>query len=301
MKVIFDSDMLGDDFFALSAIAENKDIELLGVTTFGRITPALNRAKMAQVFLDRKGAKGISIIPGADRPLLQEPKKGCMYCNNELMGLLKEWDSNKAYDNKLISDISAAEFIAATLRKEKNVTLLCTGPFTNIALALSIAPEIAESVDRVVMMAGVHYEQGNKSPVAESNIFNDADAAKIVLRAFKNVEMVPLDVTLRFCITEEDADINVNEFFRSVSLSCCRSHLDRGDDSIMPMHDYLAYLAMIDDSILTYDRCDLEVDNSGSKTRGMLVFNWNENGAVKYAVNLDIAKAMEYYRKDFVR
>ena len=300
MKVIFDSDLLGDDFFALDALVDNEDIELLAVCSFGRITTALNRARMVQEFLEKKGKKGIAIVPGADRPLLQTPSKGCLYCNNELMCLLNGWSAEKKYSNPIIEDLSAAEYIASVLRKETDVTILSTGPMTNVALALSIAPDIAGNISNFVTMAGVHFLQGNKSPVSESNIFNDVDAAKIVLRSLKNVTMVPLDVTLKFCVSSDEVEELDSKFFRDVSLACCKSHLDRGDKSIMPMHDYLAYLALIDSDVLTYERCEVDVDNSGNRTRGMLLFKWCEDGPVKYAVNLDLKKCTEHYRKDFL-
>lgn len=299
MKAIFDSDLLGDDFFALSAIVDNPEVELLGICSFGRITTSLNRARMAQVFLEEKGKTGLTIVPGANHPLLQPSKNGCLYCNNELMALLNGWNPKKKYSNAIIDNISAAEYIASVLRRERGVTLLCTGPLTNIALAYSIAPEIVESVDSIVVMAGVHYIQGNKSPVAESNVFNDVDSARIVFETFKNIVMIPLDVTLQFSVREEDLDDMQSSFFREVSLSCCKSHLDRGDESIMPMHDYLAYLAMIDPTLLEYKRCNVSVDNYGNRTRGMLIFDWREDGRIQYAINLDKERCMKHYREDF--
>lgn len=299
MKVIFDSDLLGDDFFALHALVNNKNIELLAICSFGRITSALNRARMAQVFLEKEGAHGIPIIPGADRPIIQDPKKGCMYCNNELMGLLGEWNNEIKYSNPIVEDISASEYIASILRREKNVTLLCTGPLTNIALALSIAPEISNSISNAYIMAGVHFLQGNKSPVSESNVFNDADAAKIVFRTLNHITLIPLDVTLKYYIKESETGILNSKFFKDITLACCRSHIDRGDESIMPMHDYLAYLAMIDDRILKYEKCNVDVDITGNKTRGMLYISWDSDGKVEYAVDLDQSKCLEYYNNDF--
>lgn len=302
MKVLYDSDLLGDDFFTLHALAENRDIELLAVTSFGRITSSLVRARMAQAFLENTGRRGVDIVPGADRPLLQQPSKGCMYCNEQMKSLYGCWNPEIYYTaSKLIEGISAAEYIASRLRREKDVVLLCTGPLTNIALACCIAPEITDRVKAVYIMGGVHLACGNKSPVAESNIFNDADAAGIVFERFSNIHVIPLDLTLQFQI-DEDAASSINDgFFRAVSLACCRSHLDRGGKSVMPMHDYLAYLSMIDNDVVGFRRCDITVETGGSRTRGMLVLEPNPEGRHLFGVSVDKDKCFEYYKKDFHR
>lgn len=299
MKVIYDSDLLGDDFFTLKALADNEDIDILAVTAVGRITSALSRAKMAQVFLEDTKRKGIPIIPGASRPLIQEPKKGCMYCHQQMLGLLSRWNEDIEYSNKLITNISAAEYIVSLLKEENDVVLLSTGPLTNIALACSLDPLIVDKVKAIYLMGGVHFAKGNKSPVAESNIFNDVDAASIVFDRFKNIHVIPLDVTLKFVINEETASAIFDKFFRDVSLSCCLSHKDRGDESIMPMHDYLAYIAMIDDKALSYKPCDIKIDISGSLSRGKMCVDFNDNGKHLYAISFDEARCFEHYFNDF--
>jgi inosine-uridine nucleoside N-ribohydrolase len=83
------------------------------------------------------------------------------------------------------------------------ITLLALGPLTNLALAVSLEPSIARNVREVIIMGGVVSLPGNSSPVAESNIYNDPEAAKIVFNAGWPLIMVGLDVTRQVIMTPE--------------------------------------------------------------------------------------------------
>jgi hypothetical protein len=83
------------------------------------------------------------------------------------------------------------------------ITLAAVGPLTNLALAVSLEPRIAENVRGVVIMGGVVTELGNASPVAEANIHNDPEAAKIVFHAGWPLTMVGLDVTRKVVMTPD--------------------------------------------------------------------------------------------------
>ena len=107
-NLFFDSDLLGDDFFALYGLAANKDIELCGVTTFGRRVAAMERAKMAQVFLEMHGASGIDIVPGSDKPLMLATRKSCTFCDEQMKWLRQEWKEGVAYRSPIIDEPAAA-------------------------------------------------------------------------------------------------------------------------------------------------------------------------------------------------
>lgn len=66
---------------------------------------------------------------------------------------------------------------------------------TNIAQALAMEPELPEKIGKVVAMAGAITSPGNIIPVAETNVWNDPDAFKVVLTAGFDLTLVGLDVT----------------------------------------------------------------------------------------------------------
>jgi ribosylpyrimidine nucleosidase len=89
----------------------------------------------------------------------------------------------------------AVDFLVETLRKAKEpITIVSTGPLTNIALALRLDPSIEKNIAKFVIMGG-SYQMGNVSPAAEFNILTDPEACYIVMNTNVPKYMVTLDVT----------------------------------------------------------------------------------------------------------
>jgi len=106
--------------------------------------------------------------------------------------------------------LHAADSIIAAARSHSRRLILCAvGPLTNIALAVMREPELPRLVKRFVIMGGAYSDSGNVTPAAEFNIWHDAEAARIVFRAFGGVGAAPviaigLDVTRKTIIDESD-------------------------------------------------------------------------------------------------
>ena len=100
----------------------------------------------------------------------------------------------------------AVDFLADRLRMASGpVTLVPTGPLTNIALLLAHHPDMAADIERIVLMGGAIAE-GNVTPAAEFNIWVDPEAAARVFASGIDVTMVGLDVTHRALMTAEHAE-----------------------------------------------------------------------------------------------
>ena len=87
-------------------------------------------------------------------------------------------------------------------RPAGTVTLVPTGPLTNIALAARLEPRIVERVKEVVLMGGAVHT-GNHGPYSEFNIGTDPEAADIVFKEKWKVVMVGLDLTYQARVSEE--------------------------------------------------------------------------------------------------
>src|SRR5262249_49811951 len=92
----------------------------------------------------------------------------------------------------------------AVMQQPGEVTLVCTAPLTNLALAVRREPRLVESVKQVVLMGGVAHPPGNSTPVAEFNIYADPPAAAIVFEQTWQIIMVGLDVTDRVRLNREE-------------------------------------------------------------------------------------------------
>ena len=104
-----------------------------------------------------------------------------------------------------LAEGNAVDYLIRTLRAapEKSVTLAMLGPETNLALALTQAPDIVKGIREIVIMGGAHFNGGNITPAAEFNIFADPHAAEIVLKSGAPITMLPLDVTHKILTSPE--------------------------------------------------------------------------------------------------
>ncbi|RUP49754.1 inosine-uridine preferring nucleoside hydrolase-domain-containing protein [Jimgerdemannia flammicorona] len=101
----------------------------------------------------------------------------------------------------ILSSEKAVIHMAHVFAKQpRKITLIATGPLTNVAMLLTLFPEVKTRIDKIVLMGGA-IGPGNKTPVAEFNIWCDPEAAHIVLHSGLPVHMIPLDVTHRAIVT----------------------------------------------------------------------------------------------------
>ncbi|WP_428770755.1 nucleoside hydrolase [Treponema sp. HNW] len=292
-KILFDSDLLGDDLLALLMMSKDNDVEITGITAYGRRMLSIERCRMACVFLEELGTSNIRLVPGVSRPLVQEPISGCRYCDDVLKDLLTLWSEEKKFHNTIEGATSAASFIIDTVKKNPlEFSLLCTGPLTNIALAVSLCPELPHLLKEIVIMGGTWKECGNSSAVAEANIYNDPEAAKIVFSAFPSITVVPLDVTMKVTMSTTDMPKSISPFISRIITSCCNAHHNKGESFIMPMHDVLAFLVLKYPELTKKKRCLIRVETRSSKSRGMMVFDFSR-GNHMLCYDVDAKKAIE--------
>lgn len=183
VKMLLDTDIGGDidDALALALALNSPEIELLAVTTVNT-DPAL-RARIAAKMLRAWGRDDIPVAPGQ--------------CDM--------FDGSPTYDKDINQAVvltpddprptgDGVRLIIDTIRSHPGeVVLTPIGPLTNIAVAFDRAPDLAEKVQRLVMMAGTLHTERQ----VEYNILCDPAAAAYVMDLPVEKTMVPLDVTLR--------------------------------------------------------------------------------------------------------
>lgn len=279
IDLIFDSDLVGDDLLTLVAMKAFPSVRLGAITVYGRRIGGLRRAAIAKSLIDRLGFRGVEILPGADAPLLRAPVAGCTYCDRVIDAFVASEvpsDEARSSTNTIARGIAAAEYLVRRTREAPGqITLLCTGPLTNLALAYQLDPEITGRFERIVVMGGADKVSGNISPSAEANFFNDAEAAALVFSRFGNITMVGLDVTLKTAMTGADvADFlegAMYDFVRDLVGSCCEAHADKGGPAVMPLHDVLAFYATVDPAIIQTESCRIFVETRSYLCYGMSV------------------------------
>jgi inosine-uridine nucleoside N-ribohydrolase len=193
--ILIDCDPGHDDAIALLLALASPELEILGVTTVaGNQTLEKTTANAFRV-LEFAGRTEIAVAAGADRPLVRDPFVAA-YVHGETG--LDGPDLPPPQGTPL--DRHAADFLADKIReRDGDVTLVPTGPLTNVALMLALHPDARPA--RIVLMGGAVAE-GNVTPAAEFNIWWDPEAAARVFASGIDLTMVGLDVTHKALFTQ---------------------------------------------------------------------------------------------------
>jgi purine nucleosidase len=199
-KVIIDCDPGQDDAIALFlAMASPDEIDLLGITTVGGNVPLELTQRNARMICDIAGSD-VPVYAGCAQPL-RRPLRTAEYIHGAT-GI----DGIDVFEPKApLQEQHAVDFIVETLlaADDGEITLVPTGPLTNIASALDRDPAIVPKVRQVVLMGGAMREGGNRTPSAEFNILVDPEAADVVLSCGRPVTQMGLDVTHQVLATRE--------------------------------------------------------------------------------------------------
>jgi inosine-uridine nucleoside N-ribohydrolase len=165
------------------------------------------------------------------------------------------------------------------------ITLVATGPLTNIGLALRREPRLASWVRDFVIMGG-SASRGNVTPAAEFNIWADPEAAAIGFGAQwpSGVRMIGLDVTLlaRATAAVQDQMRTLGELGSRLLLPALAQYFDSADDSAEPggeppVHDVCAIVSIADPSVFDYTPALVQVETHGALTGGMTVADFSKS------------------------
>jgi purine nucleosidase len=271
-RVLLDCDPGHDD--AVAIIAAARYAELVGITTVAGNAPLERTTYNARVMRDLLGI-AVPIHSGADRPLEVEAVAG-----PHIHGQTGLDGADLPAPTTPLDGDDAVSFIVETCRRTEGTWLVPTGPLTNIALALRAAPDLPERVAGISLMGGGTF--GNRTAVAEYNIWADPHAAAIVFAYGGRLIQAGLDVTYQFQATPERiAAVRavpgrlaavLAELFEFFSAAYLRRH---DPDSIRgaAVHDPLAVLAVTHGELFERIERHVAVETSGELTRGMTVID----------------------------
>jgi inosine-uridine nucleoside N-ribohydrolase len=202
LKVIVDHDGGVDDAAAIAWLLsqERYPVDVLGMTTVVGNTSVENAANNTLIILDKVDRQDISVFIGAATPLLQEVSASGSFIHGP-DGLWFAGFSNPQDLSDLSTDVTGFYCQQAA----PDVTLLALGPLTNLALALDVCPDAIAEFEQIVFLGG-SIEGGNRTPVAEYNVWYDPEAADQVFTAGLNLILVPQEAFRTFNLTERDID-----------------------------------------------------------------------------------------------
>lgn len=199
--IIIDCDPGQDDAICLLlAMSSPDELDILGVTTVAGNVPLALTERNARQIRDIAGRGDVPVYAGCAKPM-----RRALITAEKVHGKTGIDGIDIVEPKQPLEEQHAVDFIVDTLRGagKASITLVPTGPLTNIATAFSRDPAIVEQVEQIVMMGGAMREGGNHSPSAEFNILVDPHAADIVFRCGRPLTVMGLDVTHQVLATPD--------------------------------------------------------------------------------------------------
>ncbi|HEX6763797.1 MAG TPA: nucleoside hydrolase [Gaiellaceae bacterium] len=288
--IIFDCDPGHDDAIALLLALASPELELLGVTTVSGNQTLDKTTANALRILEFAGRTDVPVHAGADRPFVR-PRDVAAHVHGEsgLDGPELPPPTTTARDPH------AVDFIAAQIRERHGkLTLVPTGPLTNIALLFALHPDAVP--ERIVLMGGAVGE-GNRTPAAEFNIWADPEAAQRVFAAELDTTMIGLDVTHRALVTDAHterlrASGRVGRLVAELMDFYSRFHRVRYPDLPgSPLHDPVCIAHLVDPGLVDVRDAFIEVDCSTGPSWGRTNVDWRKRehlGPANAKVGLDL-------------
>lgn len=277
---LIDTDTASDDAVALVMAARQPDLDIKAVTIVSGNVTVEQGARNALYTLELCGAGHIPVYCGAQRPLLREPDRAEWFHGDDGMG-------NMGYPAPQGSPAPghAVDAIIETIRANPGIELVTLGPLTNIALAVSRAPEIVSLVSRCVVMGGAAWAVGNVTPAAEFNVWQDPEAARIVFLSGLPIEMVGWELC-RFSagLTPEEREhiLGFNTEIARFAMDCNRSALEavavQSGTDCLELADPVAMAVALEPDICTRkSKHAVDVETQSELTRGMTVVDQLDN------------------------
>ncbi|KAG1735708.1 Inosine/uridine-preferring nucleoside hydrolase domain-containing protein [Suillus paluster] len=287
-----------DDATALMMACQLENIKLLGVSSVhGNASADCTAKNTARCLHAFAASSDVLVYRGASKPLLRPTKHDPeIHGEDGLGGVvgLPSADSPEVQARFARNDdgsfIHAIEGMATSIKDVwhngtgRQVSVVSSGPMTNIALFISVYPDLLEAVEQFVFMGG-GVGLGNRSAVAEFNIMCDPEAAQIVLDAPVKTVMIPINVTHTAIVTPvihsrlRSPHLPLLEWRTLSSLISFFAGTYKstfGFDQGPPLHDALTIAYVSHPELFQVQRYRVDVELHGKHTAGETVIDiWN--------------------------
>jgi inosine-uridine nucleoside N-ribohydrolase len=263
-----------DDALALILALSSPELEVAGITAVSGNVPVdqatINGLRVVEL-LDRRD---VWVARGLANPLVRDAVRATSFHGKDGLG-----DSRLPLPKTRPAAKSALDAISDELRtsKRREITLVCTGPLTNMAALLTGFPDVSKKVRELVIMGGAYgvteYGIGNETPVAEFNIYSDPEAAKIVFESGVPLKAVGLDVTML-----PESQLTLREYTRikkgkgrnaSFAVKILEKNMRKNGQ--FALHDPMAVAVTVKPSFFEFARYGVQIETRGVHTTGMTI------------------------------
>ncbi|WP_442941502.1 nucleoside hydrolase [Nocardia sp. NBC_00403] len=292
-----------DDSLALLYLLASPDADIVGIAATAGNVPAPRVAANNLAWLDVCRAPDIEVALGAAEPLAIPLRTTEDTHGPHGVGYAELPESARSLSRR-----SAAQMWVELVRERPGqIVGLCTGPLTNLALALRVEPELPRLLQRLVIMGGAFNHPGNTTPTNEWNVHVDPEAAKEVFDAFsaappdrrpivcaldvtETIEMYPVHLELLAeragsLPVEQVSDTDSPEARSGTSNPIVRHltdavrfyfdfHRTYDQGYLAHMHDPFAAAIALDPALAATRPATVDVELIGTLTRATTVADW---------------------------
>lgn len=293
-KIILDCDPGHDDAIAILLAAHHPEIELLAITTVAGNQSVEKTTHNTLKVCSLANIRDVPIAMGMDRPLVRPAKHA-----PDIHGESGMDGPNIPEPTIELAHQHAVDLLIDLLMNSNgDITLVPTGPLTNIAAAIRQQPAIIPKIKAISLMGGA-IGFGNVTPAAEFNIHTDPEAAAIVFGCGRPITMVPLEVTHQALATEDvttrlrAAQRPVATFAADLLVFFANTYRTVFGFPAPPVHDPCAVAAVIDPTLLQAHPMHVAIETNGEWTSGRTVcdvygtLGKEPNARVGYALQVE--------------
>jgi inosine-uridine nucleoside N-ribohydrolase len=297
-RVIWDMDPGIDDALALILALKSPEVQVVGITTVAGNAPVDITSTNALRVLEYINAETIPVASGAASPLGHSLEDALDYHGQDGLG-----NCSLLRPKSPLHASKAWDFVARSVRDAPGqITVIATGPLTNLARAFELYPELPGLLARLVLMGGAYgltpYGKGNRTAFAEFNIWRDPEAADVVFNSGADIFAVGLDVTMdpSACLSGQHLEqIKTGQTAAAHLVAqlveyavkchgCCR------------MHDPLALAELLDASLFDFTPARVEVTKGDGWDRGVTtILPSDESRLIQVASAVDGARFVNLF------
>lgn len=283
--IIIDNDAGVDDAWAIFLLLKaHPDAEILAMTCVNGNTSLQNVCQNNLRLLAELNRREIPVYKGASSPLIP-PEKNFKYASDDLQYFhgkngFGDVELPARNDVPQLQNESAIPAIYRLVKEHPGqVTIVCLGPLTNIALVLRTYSDFAENVKEIFIMGGNYTAMGNTTKCAEFNFHTDPEAAYIVLQELEGKSTIlPWETCTgaNMSLTwREDVGSNCGPVIKFLNLieAPVLARLKTRYDSYISADQILGAILCRPEIVETVESLYALVELAGNHTRGQIVID----------------------------
>lgn len=279
-KIILDCDPGMDDSMAIVMAVKSPELDVQAITTVNGNYPVDVTSTNARKVLELLEETGIPVARGMAEPIIRKsPSDPFTHgTDGQAEAFLPE-------PTMKLSELDAVDLMIDIVKKNPGeITLISTGPMSNLAMAMKKAPEIKEMIHQIVAISGAFglndyafVNATGDTPQSEWNVYVDPEAAKIVYESGVKLVALGLDVATYFDVDFSSGDIKKlgqsDKKEAAFLLKAIQFVNKRGFDAYCTVIDCMAVAYVIDPTLVETMDAHVGVEAKDGLTLGMTVID----------------------------